>query len=75
MEQVIGALDSTGLTEREERQRRLVWIGQLANVRYGLINPGIFLVGKVDVMEGVVDETRVNDPLMPSQYPVYFIWA
>ena len=75
MEQVVGPLDDTGLTQGEERQGELVRVGELANIGDRLINPGVLLIGEIDVKEGVLDKMWIRNLRMPHEKPVHFLRA
>jgi len=67
MKQVVGTLDEARLAQGKERQGEWVWIRELADVGDRLVNPGIFVVGEIYVVERVLDERRVRDVCVPGQ--------
>ena len=59
MKEVIRSLDDTSLTQSEKRQGKFELVGKLTDVGNSPINPGIFLISEVYVMEIVLDKTRI----------------
>ena len=75
MEQIVGPLDDASLTQGEERQSKLVRVGELADVGDRLVNPGVLLIGEIDIGKIVSDETWIRDLWVPREKPVHFLRA
>jgi hypothetical protein len=49
VKEIVGPFDNASLTKREKGQRKFMWMREMSNIGYRPVNPGIFLVGKINL--------------------------